>query len=67
MVKIARNNFEERHRVAIIREFRTVPSASAVLLRGIPPSESAQCTAKTAVSRFVDRAVANKMCAEVAR
>src|SRR5258708_32594236 len=28
------------------------PSASAVLLRGIPPSESAQCTANSAVSRY---------------
>ena len=28
------------------------PSASAVLLRGIPPSESAQCTAKSTVSRY---------------
>src|ERR1700732_5571040 len=28
------------------------PSASAVLLRGIPPRESAQCTAKSAVSRY---------------
>ena len=36
-------------------------SASAVLLRGIPPSESAQCTAKTAVRRFVNRAVRTEM------
>ena len=37
-------------------------SASAVLLRGIPPSESAQCTAKTAVRRIVDCAVRTEMC-----
>src|SRR5208282_956286 len=36
------------------------PSASAVLLRGIPPSESARCTARLAAIRFGDSAVQRK-------
>jgi hypothetical protein len=37
------------------------PSASAVLLRGIPPSENAQCTAQSVGSRFAGNAVRAEM------
>jgi hypothetical protein len=60
--KIFCSVLSEGRGVVIIREFRTVPSASAVLLRGILPSDSASTTSKSGsaivgASRFVDKAV----------
>src|ERR1039458_7858942 len=47
--KIVCNHFERTAQGCYNSEVPRGPSASAVLLRGIPPSESAQCTAKSAV------------------
>src|ERR1700719_1594317 len=55
--KIVHNHFEGTAEGCYNSEVPHGPSASAVLLRGIPPSESAQCTAKSAVSRCSDRHV----------
>src|ERR1700686_3734769 len=55
--KIICENFEGTARGCYNSRVPHGPSASAVLLRGIPPSESAQCTAKSAVSRCSDRHV----------
>ena len=46
--KNCRQPFERRARGCYNSKVPHGPSASAVLLRGIPPSESAQCTAKLA-------------------
>src|SRR3984893_18011088 len=53
--KIVHNHFEGTAEGCYNSKVPHGPSASAVLLRGIPPSESAQCTAKSAVSRCSDR------------
>src|SRR6202030_4114357 len=50
--KIVHNHFEGTAEGCYNSEVPHGPSASAVLLRGIPPRESAQCTAKSAVSRY---------------
>src|ERR1700730_4730971 len=55
--KIVHNHFEGTAEGCYNSRVPHGPSASAVLLRGIPPSESAQCTAKSAVSRCSDRHV----------
>jgi hypothetical protein len=60
--KIFRNRFERRARRCYNSRVPHGLSASAVLLRGIPPSESASTTSKrgtasVAVSRFANRAV----------
>jgi hypothetical protein len=55
--KIVHNHFEGTAEGCYNSKVPHGPSASAVLLRGIPPSESAQCTAKSAVSRCSDRHV----------
>src|SRR5580658_3102234 len=60
--RIFRSRFERRARRCYNSGAPHGPSASAVLLRGIPPSESASTTSKSgtasvAASRFVERAV----------
>src|SRR5713226_4259337 len=49
--KILGNRFERTTKGCYNSKVPHGSSVSAVLLRGIPPSESAQCTAKLAVSR----------------